>query len=190
LTYSAVSNGAGAPALTANSLRLGYVVTGGSTITSAVTTGFDSLRNTLRNLIRNPAARSFDGGNPTSVPNLTWTSLSFGTGTTTYDNDGFHSESVNNTRFTVQHAGWYTVVGGCQYASLTASVVYVGIVVNGSSNPVEGSCIVNCTTSYPILSCTYQNYFNVNDYVEVKSFQSSGSSQSPANLVITITRTG
>lgn len=48
VSYDAVANGATAPALTTDYVRIAKVVTDGSGITSVVQTGVDSLRNTIR----------------------------------------------------------------------------------------------------------------------------------------------
>lgn len=48
VAYPSVSNNAASPALTANSVRVAKVVTSGSAITSVITTGLDSLGNTIR----------------------------------------------------------------------------------------------------------------------------------------------
>lgn len=47
LTFTAVTNGAAAPALAANSMRLAKVVTDGSAITATTTSGYDSLGNPI-----------------------------------------------------------------------------------------------------------------------------------------------
>lgn len=48
LVYTEVNNGAAAPALAANSIRLARVITDASTITSVVQHGFDSLNNPIK----------------------------------------------------------------------------------------------------------------------------------------------
>lgn len=120
LTYSAVSNGAGAPALTSNSIRLGYVVTNGSVITSAVQTGKDSLGNWMYNTVRAAHCRLLQTVGQ-SIASATATAMPFAAGTEMYDNDGLHSVSVNNSRATVAHRGCYDISGQVYFLAMSGA---------------------------------------------------------------------
>lgn len=56
VAYTEVANGAAAPALSANYLRIAKVVTSGAAITSVLQTGWDSLGNPYRNTVPNPTS--------------------------------------------------------------------------------------------------------------------------------------
>jgi hypothetical protein len=77
LTYIEVTNGAASPALTSNGLRIGYIITGATTIaaaTSILQTGFDSLYNPMY-----PPSPTFSA-NPWLTPSYTNSWVNFGSG--------------------------------------------------------------------------------------------------------------
>jgi hypothetical protein len=74
VTYNEVANGAAAPALAANNVRVAKVVTNGSAITSVTQTGVDSLNNQINPV--SPISNSWQSWVPT------WTNLTVGNGVT------------------------------------------------------------------------------------------------------------
>lgn len=116
LTITQVAVGAGAPAVAVNSMRLGYLTTNATAVTARVIDAKDSNGNWMGNYIATPYSRcvlTTSTYYPTGDR-----ALPFGTGATKYDNDSLHSESVNNTRFTVTRNGAYLVSG---FVTITAA---------------------------------------------------------------------
>jgi hypothetical protein len=109
VVITTVTLAAAAPALTPNSLRLGKVATDATSVTSRLVTGTDSLGNWLSNSISVPYCRNVFS--PATVYTAGDRALAFGTSSTSYDNVNMHSESTQNTRFTVPTAGLYYVMG-------------------------------------------------------------------------------
>lgn len=66
-TYTAVANGAAAPALATSSVRIAKVITSGAAITSVVSTGLDSLGNRIRPLSTDIGANSLRFGTTGSI---------------------------------------------------------------------------------------------------------------------------
>jgi hypothetical protein len=92
---------------TPNSLRIGKVVTGASTITSATTGAKDPLGNWMGNLT--PASYCYIAtGSVATGPYVAGTVM---TATTTasevYDNDNMHSTTTNSNRITINKPGLY-----------------------------------------------------------------------------------
>jgi hypothetical protein len=114
-----------------------------------------------------------------SLSNSTWTNIGFDS--TDYDSDFGHSNSTNNNRYVVQHAGWYRVSGIVVFAanatgSRGAAVVLNGSLVSGSlTYAASGNATepAGASTSY-IVSCA------VNDWVGLAGIQTSGGALSTA----------
>ena len=132
LVISTVTLGAAAPALAVDSLRLGKVATDATSVTSRQITGSDSLGNWMGNYISVPYCRHVFS--PGTVYAAGDRALPFGASSTVYDNVNMHSESVQNTRFTVPTAGLYYVMGVIIIASgATSSQWNAKIFKNGAS---------------------------------------------------------
>jgi len=132
LIVTTVTLAAAAPALAVNSLRLGKVATDATSVTSRAVTGSDSLGNWMGNTVGIPYARHVYS--PGTVFTAGDRALPFGSSSTVYDNVNMHSESVQNTRFTVPTSGLYYVQGVIIIASgATTSQWNAKIFKNGAS---------------------------------------------------------
>lgn len=104
-----VANGAGAPAVTVNALRMGYVVTGASTVSSAVVTGKDSLGNWMGNRV-SKATCILGGLTSQAITGNTNTQITFGTtALEIFDNQGVHRTSSNTHRIPILQTGLYAL---------------------------------------------------------------------------------
>jgi len=107
-----------------------------------------------------------------SIPDSTWTSLSFDT--EDLDSAGGHDNVTNNSRYTAQYAGWYLLGGGYNPNINGTGIRGTRWMVNGTA--VNASGTVQAATSatgagYP--SRMKRVFLNVGDYVELQVFQSS-----------------
>jgi hypothetical protein len=105
-TISPVTIAAAAPAIAANSLRLGYVTTGASTITSATTNAKDSLGNWMGNRVNVQTCILKRYINATLGAALF--NLSFPAASEVLDNASMYA-SATPTRITIQATGLYRV---------------------------------------------------------------------------------
>lgn len=117
LTYTAVANGAAAPALAANSIRIAKVVTSGAAITSVTTSGADSLNNAIRATIATPVHTHADNGQGGQLANAGFTTA---VSPVTRYNDTLFDHIPNNG--CVWSGDSYGVT---RAASMTAGVVYI-----------------------------------------------------------------
>lgn len=133
------------------------------------------VRDVLRWLRHPPAARLDSAGTSQTVPSSTWTSINFTA--EQFDNYGGHSTSSNPSRYTVQRDGLYFVYGLASLAEVgTTGYRLSQLLVNGTTayggtsvRPVAGSTI---GSSLP--ACAHIR-LTAGDYVELQSYQSSGS---------------
>lgn len=180
LHYSAVGNGAGAPSLTSNSIRLGFVTTGASAITSATTTGKDSLGNVMRNTIYTPTCKLVIPSGGGQVIGNTPAAITFGSGTTTLDNDGMHSESSNTSRITINHAGLYHATAFC---AENGAISYIYIYKNGSVFPeaTVGSGVTAGGQTIGLLT-SVDALLAATDYIEAFAYNSSSQTVTAAGF--------
>lgn len=93
------------------------------------------------------------------------------------DSAGGHSTSSNTSRYTAQYAGWYQASGGSGIAfnatgNRALDLRVNGAVINGSQSNIA-TLTASSSTSQPVLGTDFV-FLNVNDYVEMFAFQSSG----------------
>jgi hypothetical protein len=129
---TSVALAAAAPALPANSLRLGFVKTGASTITSATTNAKDSLGNWMGNTSPQQVTSIYFGSPSQTLVVNSGTAIIF-SGGELIDNAYGHSNTTNNTRFYALQDGMYSFVGGVQYSSGTGAIDYLSTWKNGVS---------------------------------------------------------
>lgn len=109
VVVSDVTIGAGAPAKAANSIRLGYITTGATTITTTVTGVKDSNGNWMGNRVDKAYARLLT---PSAFMSGTGDqAVAFGASSTKFDNAAMHSETVNTSRTYIPSDGAYYVEG-------------------------------------------------------------------------------
>lgn len=98
--------------------------------------------------------------------------------TSTYDTYSGHSNVTNNSRYTVQESGYYTVSGVVAFAGNTSGGRQALIVTNGTNVIGGSSTLLAPPTNGDVASiptATFDLFLNVNDYVELWCAQDSGS---------------
>lgn len=165
IVVSAVAVAAGAPAIAASSIRLGYITTDASSVTGAVTGAKDSNGNWMGNVSAVPFCRLVNGtlgGSGTGEA-----ACAYGSGTTKFDNSAMHSETVNTSRITATRAGVYAVTGFVQLnAAGPNEVWYLKIYKNGATaslGTVSGNCQYHLS-----LTATATVELAVNDYITLQ----------------------
>lgn len=132
ITISPVAVGAAAPNLAANCIRLGYVTTSVSAITTTVVTGKDSLGNPLRNTSAQPGCTLY-GASTQAIAGATDTYIPFGSAALElYDNARMHSAGTNPTRITINKSGFYMVSAGITWGA-GGGTVYFTVRKNGGA---------------------------------------------------------
>lgn len=130
----------------------------------------------------NPPAFSGYQTTTQSIPSSVWTPLSIDT--TYFDNYTGHSNSTNNSRYTAQVAGWYTVSGA--YVATLNNSGNRGARIQVNGNPVTGvasflAAAAN-TNATAVPTPTSDVHLNVGDYVEVAGWQNTGSALNTGNF--------
>jgi hypothetical protein len=95
------------------------------------------------------------------------------------DTYGGHSNTTNNTRYTAQVAGWYTICGVFWTVSVSSAsyIRAVRILVNGAAvKGHEGYAATLSGFETSAVTNTRDVYLNVGDYVELSGWQGSGGS--------------
>lgn len=174
-TYTAVANGAAAPAVTANSIRLFRVVTSAASITAvndlrALATPAAKVRLQDRfKAVRNATAQS--------IPNNAFTKLTYEA--KSYDPDGVFD--LANSRLVAARAGYYVLFGGLQTSSLpNGSQVQLVLYKNGAEYQrmafqYVAATIGGATSGQMILSAPAFGVPAVaGDYFELYAYQNSG----------------
>jgi hypothetical protein len=114
-----------------------------------------------------------------SIPNNTFTAVAF-TAADTWDTDGFHSTTTNNSRITVPAGlgGIYHVIGSVNFAAGADNTRLVKIQLNGSSDVTvyQGTNGVGG----PAFAVSVPNMVQLaaGDYIELVCYQFSGSALS------------
>ena len=165
-----VTISAAAPAVPANALRLGFVTTGASTITSATQTGKDSLGNWMSNYLVKPCCNLYVGTNQAFSGSAS--AVIFGTGGGTgplelYDNDYMHSLTTNPTRITANRRGMFQVSAGLGTANTPNNGVSAfSIYKNGIELAAQNRALFNQGTNIGVFTNAMVPMV-VGDYLEV-----------------------
>jgi len=186
VTYSEVTNGAAAPSLAANNIRVAKVVTNGSAITSVVQYGQDGLGNTIYpTFFANPNTTHIRVGigSTTSTPAA---NAVIGFDTKIYDTLG--EWSTSNKKFTATKAGLYLInaqywwgsagAGATEYAQL--DVRQNGSTVVMGSERMNGSGDANRLIRPSIIGCIY---LQVGDTIDFLSNATNAVRDIPASSV-------
>lgn len=141
----------------------------------------NSVRDALNFLLNPPAATLVQITTATVLGTGAWTAI--GMDSSTFDNYGGHSNTTNNSRYTIQAAGKYLVSGAVAYVgngtgSRGTKAEKNGAVVQGpySLHTATTTRAMSESTSGFIIPCV------VGDYLELYGFQDTG-----GNLSTTIT---
>lgn len=113
-------------------------------------------------------------GPNTLVSNSTTTTYTFDS--EVFDTDGFHSNTTNNSRFTIPSgkAGYYEVTYNMVFAGAAATTT-IFLLVNVNGTQVQNSKFVSTTNDEKNYTVSYLLNLAVGDYVELKVWQNSGS---------------
>ena len=110
-----------------------------------------------------------------SLATATWTPLNFDS--TVVDTYSGHSNTVNNSRYTCQVAGWYAMSGVLTIGTTTnthrGEFLKNGVAINGSQYaPISSASAIVTDLAYPttVAQCA------VGDYLQIAAFQDSGAS--------------
>lgn len=98
------------------------------------------------------------------------------------DSESGHSNSVNNSRYTAQVAGWYQVMGIVVWGSSGVFNAWSAVAKNGAVVAGSPQVLQKPSTYSGILSEALVQ-LNVGDYIEIWAKQESGGSLSTANFV-------
>ena len=106
----------------------------------------------------------------TSIPNTTWTKVTYGT--ENFDtNNNFAS-----SRFTPTIAGYYQINANLRYAnSIAGTVLQMAIYKNGALYAYVSNGVQNVTRALCVSTLLYCN--GSTDYVEIYTYQNSGSTE-------------
>jgi hypothetical protein len=129
-----------------------------------------------------PAAGSFVGCLVTapspnqSTSNTVQTKVNFNT--EDYDTDGFHDNSVNNSRITIPSGkgGYYFVYGFVSFDANTTGRRIVYLTKNNATLIQNNGFSVATNTQYPALDIGIALNLAAGDYLELEAYQSSGGS--------------
>jgi hypothetical protein len=108
-----------------------------------------------------------------NVLNNTWTAISLDTSQA--DSYSGHSNTTNNTRYTAQVAGYYSVCGVTCWTANATGVRASRIHVNGAV--IQGTCqmfMTSSTNTTGVATPLRTIWLNVGDYVEIAGYNSSG----------------
>lgn len=141
----------------------------------------NSLRDALNFLLNPPSATLVQVTTATTLTTATWGAIGYDS--STFDNYGGHSNSTNNSRYTIQATGKYLVGGAAAFSANAtgnrgAKVMKNGAVIQGpyTLGPTSSTRAMSASSSGFIVPCS------TGDYLELAGFQDSG-----GNLATTIT---
>ena len=133
------------------------------------------LNNINIGLILNAPAFIGYQGTTQSIANTSWTSLNLDV--ESFDNYNGHSNVTNNSRYTCQVPGWYTVHGVYAPNGNTTGFRAARIAKNGS--PILGHASYSgqpTSSGIGVITPVKDVQLAVGDYVEIQGWQSSGGS--------------
>lgn len=118
-----------------------------------------------------------------AIPATAWTAINLDSSVA--DTYSGHSNTVNNSRYTAQVAGWYFMFGVVAYSSNATGVRFAAFYVNGSANIQLPASSEAAVSGYQTLTaCAGLVYLPLGSYVELRSYQNG------ANPLNTMTSTG
>lgn len=112
-----------------------------------------------------------------SIPNTTWTSITFDVEDLDSDpaGTGGHSTSSNTSRYVALYAGWYRVGGGVEFAVNATGQRGAAWAVNGTLVSANRTFIsATAAVGMGVPARTKLVFLNVGDYVELQAYQNSG----------------
>lgn len=95
--------------------------------------------------------------------------------TSTVDTESGHSNTVNNSLYVSQVAGWYLALGFVAWQNVNAqSPVYCALAVNTVLVPGTGQVLYKTGNDFSALSTSGLVHLNVGDFVQVLGKQTTG----------------
>lgn len=128
-------------------------------------------RDAINFLVNKPRAALYQA-TAQSVANGTWTATTFDS--TLLDTYGGHSNSTNNSRYTAQVAGWYSLRCGGGWVTGTAGGGRGASIYKNGSFYTAGAAVVGSTNVIASTPVSKDVYLAVGDYVELFVWQNSG----------------
>lgn len=103
----------------------------------------------------------------------TWTAIT--QDSTILDTDSQHSNSTNNSRFTCQIAGWYSVSGAVGFNTNSTGARGASIYKNGAVLPTGSGAVTATSNAIHVATAgRVLVQLGVGDYVEMYGWQNSG----------------
>ena len=130
-----------------------------------------SVRN-FSDISSNLSARVRRNGNQ-SITSATQTAIQFNL--ESFDPQGWHDNSTNNTRITVDVAGHYLVYAQAQFNNTTLNQNEISVRVNGST--ITAQFTISLDVDHPFISIVDLVDLAANDYIEILVFHNKGSSE-------------
>lgn len=108
-----------------------------------------------------------------SIPNSVQTAVAFDEERS--DTDGMHSTVTNNSRITINTAGFYIVgFNGTMASTSLYTRVFAALRINGTTEIARGPNVdTTAAAQEPHFAVTTMREFSVGDYIEVLVFQTS-----------------
>jgi len=135
----------------------------------------NSFRDALNFLLNPPAATLVQVAALTSLTSGTWGAIGFDS--STFDNYGGHSNSTNNSRYTIQAAGKYLVGGAVAFTGTSTNARGAKVMKNGAV--IQGPYSLHAATTTRSMSESSAGFIvpcSVGDYLELAGFQDTGGS--------------
>lgn len=107
-----------------------------------------------------------------TVANATWTATTFDSNL--LDNYGGHSNSTNNSRYTSQVAGWYSLRGGGGWVTAASGTGRGADFYKNGAFYQPGAAVVGSSGAVHVTPATGDMFLAVGDYVELWVWQNSG----------------
>lgn len=139
---------------------------------------FNALRDAINFLTNRPTAMVYQTA-AQSLANGAFTAITMDS--TILDTYGQHSNTTNNSRFTCQLAGWYSVSGGVSYLTNTTGSRGALIYKNGAAlTQATGGIVAASNALHVAMTGEFLIQLAVGDYVELYGWQNSGGALSTA----------
>jgi len=132
-----------------------------------------------------------------TVANNTWTTVALGA--ETFDDDGWHDNSTNNERITVDAAGLYLVSARLRWNANATGYRAVRVLKNGSTATDRIFCLAQTpgmSATATVMESTSVLRLAANDYVVMQGIQTSGGDLAlqlgtvPQNVSLSVVRLG
>ena len=105
-----------------------------------------------------------------SIPNGTWTTLSFDS--EHFDSENIHDPSVDATKLICKTAGTYLIIGFVYFAANDAGVRSARLLRNGNK---ANEVVINAPfNAYAGVLTSWVTNLSVNDYIQMQAYQTSG----------------